>query len=127
MPSSAVKRTLPPSEAEKKEGSLAPPALMSLSKFVPLLVPSVTHSSLPFTPSSAVNNNLSSIIPKTHGLLPPVELMSLIITVPNSVPSVFHHSEPFTPSFAIKISVPWCKWFRVVENRWNRVGHGYDQ
>src|SRR5262249_7628372 len=81
--------------------------LMSLPRSVPAAVPSLFHSSTPFTPSAAEKNRA----PLTFVRLPGFELalpgmMSLPITVPAVVPLLFHSSEPCVPSLAAKNRVP---------------------
>src|SRR5215203_3283890 len=90
--------------------------LMFLTSLVPLLVPSVFHSSTPCLPSFAEKNIVSPTTysfstsalrvrasPLSLGLeLPLTVLMSLTSVVPFSVPSLFHSSTPCLPSSAAK-------------------------
>src|SRR5215207_984906 len=84
--------------------------LMSLTSLVPLLVPSLFHSSTPCLPSSAAKNTCLPMTVTVSGWLQPLGipqspwsqrapgrlsgLMSLTSLVPFSVPSVFHSSSP---------------------------------
>ncbi len=84
------------------------PDLMSLTRKVPSSVPSLTHGSLPWIPSSA----------RKKSLPPPAEmrndgkecpgpgLMSSTSRVPSSVPSLVHSSMPMTPLVAGKKKSP---------------------
>src|SRR5215212_8768941 len=100
------------------EASDAELGLMSLTSLVPLLVPSVFHSSTPCLPSFAVKNTvlptsvMSSAQEPPRQLFCPLQamvvgagaavLMFLTSLVPLLVPSVFHSSTPCLPSFALK-------------------------
>ena len=92
-----------------KTPELAEPGLMSNSSCVPAVVPSVTQSSLPCTPSSALNRSRPLRGVKLDGCEPTpampggsLGLMSFTITVPPLVPSVFHNSRACTASLAEK-------------------------
>jgi len=78
------------------------PLLMSLTKTVPVSVPSLFQSSSPFVPLFAVKNKVLPTAVRLYGELLPEALMSATCTVPVSVPSVFQISEPSTPLFALK-------------------------
>src|SRR5215217_488351 len=84
--------------------------LMFLTSLVPLLVPSLFHSSTPCLPSSAAKNTCLPMTVTVSGWLQPLGmpqspclqrapggksgLMSLMSVVPFVVPSVFHSSSP---------------------------------
>ena len=82
---------------------------MSLTRTVPASVPSLFHSSAPWSPSSAAKNSVPFTAVRLSG---PYDsrtgsgLMSLTRTVPAAVPSLFHSSAPCAPSLAVKNSVP---------------------
>ena len=79
----------------------------SFSRTVPVLVPSLFHSSCPCTPSFAVKTTESPRLAKSAGYDPAVAfVMFLTRTVPASVPSLFHSSVPWTPSSAATNSWP---------------------
>ena len=83
------------------------PGLMSLTRTVPASVPSLFHSSLPLTPSSAEKNSVPPTAVRSSMSEPePPGSMSLTRTVPAAVPSLFHSSSPCSPSLARKNSVP---------------------
>ncbi len=88
----------------KKDGELLLPALMSLTNVVPIAVPSVEYSSIPFIPSSAMKYNLFIKTVKKEGeLLAEPALISLTKTVPTAEPSLFQSSVPcVVPLFAEK-------------------------
>ena len=72
-----------------------------------VVVPSLFHSSLPLTPSSAENSSVPPIPVRFCGEeLVEADLMFLTNTVPFGVPSLFHSSLPFVDSWAAKNSVP---------------------
>lgn len=66
-------------------------------------VPSLRHSSRPFTPSVAMKRRVEPNLARPVGV-DPVEpgLKSVTMTVPASVPSDFQSSAPFVPSSAEK-------------------------
>src|SRR5215207_4017421 len=100
------------------EASDAELVLMFLTSLVPLLVPSLFHSSTPCLPSSAAKNTCLPMTVTVSGWLQPLGmpqspwsqrapgrlsgLMSLTSLVPFSVPSVFHSSSPCFLSHALK-------------------------
>ncbi|MNU00830.1 hypothetical protein D3C72_2440570 [compost metagenome] len=61
---------------------------MSFKSVVPESVPSVTQTSVPFIPSSAVKYTFPLYSVKFVGLLLAVGFIFLILTVPFAVPSV---------------------------------------
>src|SRR5262249_35274239 len=80
---------------------------MSLTRTVPLVVPSLFHNGeAPVVPSKAVKKSVPLTFKKLGYEPPPPGLMSLIRTVPEAVPSLFHSSEPCVPSLAAKNKVP---------------------
>src|SRR3954470_14208142 len=80
---------------------------MSLTRTVPVLVPSDLHSSRPRRPSPAVKNTRSPTTVRDEGSLGYAPgRMSLTRTVPALVPSDFHSSVPWLPSSAVKNVVP---------------------
>src|SRR5262245_60702488 len=115
LPSSAAKRTRggdrPEDGRRVKPRGVDPraPGLTSLTRVVPRVVPSVTHSSRPLLPSSAENSSTAGEAPtagrgkKSEGeeLFAP-GLTSLSRVVPAAVPSLTHSSTPFLPSSAEK-------------------------
>src|SRR5215208_6652688 len=100
------------------EASRAELGLMLLTSLVPLLVPSLFHSSTPRLPSFAPKKSVlpTSVMSSTHELPAQLfsllqasvvgtgaaRLMSLTSLVPFLVPSLFHSSTPCLPSFALK-------------------------
>ena len=83
------------------------PTTMSFTSTVPASVPSVCHSSLPFTGSDALKYKLPFTFVRYRGDEPAAPgLISFTRVVPATVPSVFQSSLPATPSFAVKNSVP---------------------
>src|SRR6516164_7979706 len=81
---------------------------MSLTKTVPVPVPSLFHSSRPCDPSSAEKYTTPFTFVSQLGFdeLLPLVLMSRTRTVPAAVPSLFHNSRPSVPSSATKNRVP---------------------
>src|SRR3954463_2044362 len=116
VPSSALKNSLPPTSVRFEGPYPSPPrrsGSMSLTRTVPAFVPSEVHSSLPWTPSSAVKNNFPPPSGGQFGPWGPYSssgalrgLMSLTRTVPAFVPSEVHSSFPWTPSSAVKNNRP---------------------
>jgi hypothetical protein len=80
------------------------PAARLVTSVVPGPVPSLIHSSLPFTPSFAAKNKRPPATVKWLGELPPpAEVRTLATsTVPAVVPSVRQSSLPLLPSLAAK-------------------------
>jgi hypothetical protein len=79
------------------------PGQMSATSAVPAAVPSERHSSKPWTPSSALKNNVSPSTARLVGLLlAEPGLRSATISVRADVPSERHSSRPWTPSSAVK-------------------------
>ena len=63
--------------------------------YVPEEVPSVSHSSLPLTPSVAVKKSVLPTAVRLAGPeLPAPARMSAVRTVPAEVPSLCHNSRP---------------------------------
>src|SRR4029078_8930751 len=58
VPSSAVKKTVPPTLVRRNGAELSGPGRMSFTRLVPALVPSLFQSSVPATPSLAANSAL---------------------------------------------------------------------
>jgi hypothetical protein len=78
---------------------------MSVTILVPAAVPSLTHSSRPWTPSSALKKTRLPTRVSSNGSDPRAPgAMSSIRTVPAAVPSLFHSSLPEAPSSAVKNS-----------------------
>ena len=82
---------------------------MSFTSTVPASVPSVFHSSLLCTPSSAMKNSVPPTRVKPTGGLKKVASdehspgqMSFTSDVPAAVPSLFQSSRPCVPSFIRK-------------------------
>jgi hypothetical protein len=63
---------------------------------------SLTHSSRPDVPSSAVKKSRPSTSTRSAGYEEPVGSMSATRTVPGSVPSLNHGSSPLSSSLATK-------------------------
>ena len=91
----------------ERKAIVADPGVRSWTITVPASVPSLTHSSAPWTPSSPTN---STPVPNgtTHGLLDDAArgVIALMRTVPATVPSVFHRAVPPPPPLAKKNSSP---------------------
>ena len=109
VPSSAAKKTTPPTTCSSGDAKNASPepGLMSATRVVPTAVPSVRHSSRPLEPSVATNSTVppsAASAGRSYGAnasaLP--GFTSAIRTVPASVPSLFHGSSPLAPSVATK-------------------------
>src|SRR5262249_31658500 len=83
---------------------------MSRTSLVPALVPSLAHSSTPWTPSSAAKNTVrrtaASSLPKPKRDEFGPGRMSRTITVLAAVPRVRHSSVPWRPSDAVKKRTP---------------------
>ena len=76
---------------------------MSLTIFVPALVPSLFHSSLPWVGSYAEKYAVDPMAANPPGCeLSVPGKMSLTSLVPAEVPSVFHSSQPCASSWAVK-------------------------
>src|SRR6266511_1230690 len=80
---------------------------MSLTSWVPAVVPSDFQSSRPFVASFAEKNSVPPTLVRATGLLPAAPLlMSFTSIVPAVVLSDFHRSVPFAPSVAWNNPVP---------------------
>src|SRR6266545_1866513 len=83
------------------------PDQMSLTMVVPLAVPSLFQSSVPFVPSLAVKRRVPFMFVRDWGeaLAEPGQI-SFTRDVPLAVPSLFQSSVPITPSLAAQKRVP---------------------
>src|SRR4051794_29716321 len=80
---------------------------MFCTSVVPLVVPSLCHSSAPFVLSPAAKNRSPPTFVRYFGLLlPEPGLISFTSLVLAAAPSLRHNSMPLTPSAALKSSVP---------------------
>ena len=80
---------------------------MSLTITVPAAVPSLFHSSSPFTPSLAQEEQRAVDVGQFARIAvgrPGTDVLDQ--RVPAAVPSLFHSSKPLVPSLALKNSVP---------------------
>src|SRR4051812_30038367 len=81
--------------------------LRSLTRAVPAAVPSLAHSSVPWSRSSAAKNSRPPAAVRWRGYDPAGPgPTSLTITVPAAVPSDFHSSVPVADDLAEKNRVP---------------------
>ena len=88
------------------------PVTISFTNVVPVAVPSVFQSSMPFTPSYATKKIVPFTLVISIGLLPFLPgKISLIILVPAFVPSLFHNSWPVVGVSAEKYSIPFTSVF----------------
>src|SRR5262249_43082902 len=81
------------------------PLVMSLTRTVPFVVPSLFHSSCPCWGSVAAKNSVLLTLVSRSGL-DRSPLTVLTETVPAAVPLLFHSCTPLIPSLAVKKSVP---------------------
>src|SRR5262245_36768926 len=81
--------------------------LMSATMRVPAAVPSLCHSSAPWTPSLAEKYSVPLTLVRDVGYDPTLPgLISLTMSVPAVVPLLFHSSVPCVPSSAVRNNVP---------------------
>ena len=101
------KKTLLPTAISREGSEARVPGVRSRTRCVPSWVPSLVHSSRPWTPSTAVKKSLLPTAVRSSGDDgEEPRRMSLTMRVPAGVPSVFHSSRPWMPSVALKKSVP---------------------
>ena len=79
-----------------------PDGLTLVAITVPVAVPSLFQSLMPFTPSSAVKYRVSPTPVRCEGYDPPKGLISLTRVVPAVVPSLLQSSTPCSPSLTAK-------------------------